>query len=179
MNKQKLMSVAAIFVMLGTTLSATAPAYAATSSSTNGGFLSGLFQFIAQKFGLDQNQVKSAVQDYANQNKTKIQQNMATREKKRLDALVTRGKITSAQETAIINELATLQSKYNIANFKSLTPDARKQKFQDEQNEIKTWAASQNIDPKYVLPGFGMGMQGHMRRFDRWGGAFASPTPTP
>jgi len=71
--------------------------------------------------------------------------------------------ITSAQETAIIAELATLRSKYNPANFKNLTADQRKQQFQNEQNEIKTWAQSNGIDPKYVMPGFGMAGQGGFR----------------
>ncbi len=179
LSKKKIVSSLAVVMMLGSLLSATIPAYAATNSTQSGGLFSGLIQFIAQKFGLDQNQVKSAVQGYHDTQKQNMQANMQTREKKRLDDLVSQGKITSAQETAIIAELAALQSKYNPANFKDLTADQKKQKFQDEQNEIKAWAQAQGIDVKYVLPGYGVKFGGRVRRFDRWGGNSVTPTPTP
>ena len=161
--------------MLISTLAVTAPAYALASASpgnTGGGtFISGLIQFIAQKFGLDQNTVQSAVNDYKNQQKMTMQQNMQNRQKSRLDALVSQGKITSDQETAILNELAALRSKYNTANFKNMTPDQRKQQFENEQNDIKSWAQSQGIDPSYVMP-FGSGMR-------RFGHRHMNLTPTP
>lgn len=181
LSKKSVMPVLVIPVLLISALSLSKPAFAADTSTTtqSGGVFSGLLQFISQKFGLDQTQVKTAVQDYKTTNKQKIADNMQKREDNRLAALVKAGKITDAQKQAIITELGVLQSKYNPDSFKNLTPDQRKQKFTDEQNEIKSWAQSQGIDPKYVLPGFGVRFGGKTRRFDRWGGNFTSPTPTP
>lgn len=158
------------------------PAYAADSNSTsNGSFFSNFVNFFAQKFGLETSQVQSAMKDFHSQNMQKREDNWQQRETNRLDALVKAGKITEAQKSAILSELSTLQSKYTADSFKNLTADQKKQRMQDEKNEVDAWAKSQNIDPKYVFPGFGMGMGmgGKMRRFDKWGGNMASPTPTP
>lgn len=172
--KQKILSAIALIILFGSTIAPAVPAYAATSNTNGNNFFTGLIQFISQKFGLDHNQVSTAVNDYKTQKKGIMQQKMDDREKKRLDDLVTQGKITSAQEAAIIAERATLRSKYNPADFKSLTPEQRKQKMTDEMNELKSWAKSQNIEVKYVIPGFGMFPKGATRRFDR----HSIPTPT-
>jgi hypothetical protein len=118
----------------------------------------GLVQYLSQKFGLNQSEVQSAVSDYQ-------KQQMQNREQTRLDKLVSNGKITSAQEQAIIAELAALKTKYTPADFKN------------EQAELKSWAQSQGIDPTLVIPGFGMGgRRGGMK--GNWPG-HPSPTPTP
>ena len=134
---------------------------------------SGLIQFISQKFGLDQGKVQTAVTDYKNTQKQQFKQTQQQNEKNRLDTLVKQGKITSNQEQAIITELTVLNTKYNPANFNNLTAAQRKQQRTDEQTEVNAWAKSQNIDPKYILPGFGRGFRGmHM-------GWKLTPTPTP
>lgn len=155
---------------------ATVPAYAAstTAPSTHQSFLDGLIQMIAQKFGLDQNQVKSAVTDYANQQKQQRQQHMQDKEKAHLDSLVTKGTITSSQEQQILDEQNKLRSEYNPQDFENLTAQERKQKMQQEQQEIQDWSKSTGIDAKYLRPGFGMRM--HM--FNRWNNNVA-PTQTP
>ena len=171
------MGILAVLVILASVVPAAVPTYAATSTTGSGGFFAGFIHFIAQKFGLDENQVKSAANDYKSQVKQNVAAKFQTREENRLNALVKAGKITDAQKKAILTELFTLQTKYNKSNFANLTPAQRKQKFQDEKNEIDVWAKSQNIDPKYVLPGFGMFPHMGMRRFNRWGINFATPTP--
>ena len=176
-SKQKILSITAILLMLGTVAATGMPAYAQSNGNSGGNFFSGLIQFLSQKFGLDQTQVKSAVTEYQTQKKTTMQQNADTREKKRLDALVTSGKITKAQEDAINAERMTLRAKYNPTDFKSLTADQRKKKMTDEQNEINAWAKSQGIDPKYVIPGFGKFPKMGMRRFDRHSIPNVTPTP--
>lgn len=155
----------------------TAPqVHAQETNSNHMNFFQGLIQSIAQKFGLDQTKVQSAVDDYNSQQKLKVQQRMQDKEKNRLDQLVKDGKITSAQEQAIITEFAALKTKYNPANLKNLTPEQRKAQFDAEQNEIKSWAQSQGIDPTLLLPGFGLGR--HMRGGMHWGGDW-DPSPTP
>ena len=108
----------------------------ANAQTTTGPF-SGLAAAIAQKFNLNQSDVQSIITSYrktANENFTK----------NRLDALVSSGKITSTQETAIINELAALKTKYM---------NSGKGNFKNMLIEFKSWLTSQNIDPS-ILPMF-------------------------
>ena len=164
--KKKLFSIFTVTLIFASTF-AVIPAYAASGNTNRGNFFTGLIQFIAQKFGLDQNQVQSAVNDYKNQQKANMQQNMQNREKSRLDSLVSQGKITNDQETAILSELQILHNKYNSANLKNLTPTQRQQQFQQLQSGLKSWAQSQGIDPSYVMPfGRRMGMSRH--GFGKW-----------
>lgn len=121
---------------------------------------------ITQKFGLDQNQVQSVFDQFQKDQKQNRVQKNEDMQKKRLDQLVQQGKITSAQEQAIIDELASLKNKYNSDNLKNETVDQRKSQFQAMQDELKSWAKSQGIDPTYLMPGFGMG------GFKRGGGWF-------
>lgn len=139
--------------------------------------LSGLAQMIAQKFNLDQNQVQGVINQYRQQQKTNMQQNIQQRLKSKLDAGVSAGKITSSQEQAIINELNTLRSQNNPGNFKNMTPAQRQQAFQNIQNQLKSWAQSQGIDPALIpFGGFGMGGRGMHRG---WNYATPSPSPSP
>jgi polyhydroxyalkanoate synthesis regulator phasin len=133
-----------------------------------------LVAMIAQKFNLDQTQVQSVFDDFRNQQRQNMQEKMTEREQSRLDQLVKDGKITSDQEKAILEELAALRSKYNPDNFQDLTPEQCQQQFQAEQDELKTWAQSQGIDPTILMPPFGREKRG-FGRF-HWQ---PSVTPTP
>jgi hypothetical protein len=143
------------------------------AESTNNRF-TGLVQAVAQKFGLDQSKVQTVFDDYMTTQRQGIQQKMQQGEEDRLTKLVQDGKISDAQKTAILNELAALRTKYNPANFKNMTAEERKTQFDNEQNDIKSWAASQGIDASYLTPGFGMG---RMRGMHGWYGIKPSPTP--
>jgi len=185
MKSKKLMVPLTMLVVLSSLLFIAPAAHAQSSGGSNTNFFSGLINYIAQKFGLDKTQVTSAVNDYKNQNKptprpTLTPDQIQAREKARLDKLVSAKTITSAQEQLILDEETALRTKYNPANFKNLTPDQRKQQFQQEQTDIKTWATANNIDPKYLMPGFGGPMMGGMHGrggFGNWNKV--TPTPTP
>jgi hypothetical protein len=125
---------------------------------------------IAQKFGLDQSQVQSVFDQYQQQNKATMQQ----RFQKRLDQAVAAGKITSAQEQSILAEQKKLQSEYPFSSLKNMTPAQRKQQFQNQQNEIKSWTQSNGIAASYLMPGFG-----GMHRKGGWKKPSGTPTPTP
>jgi hypothetical protein len=163
------------------------PAYAAGNGFFGGSnFLSNFVNFFSQKFGLDKTQVTNAMNDFHTQQManttprpTPTQQQMDAREKARLDPLVTSGKITAAQETAIIAELDALHTKYPPSAGQ--TSDQRKTQMQNMQNDWKTWATANNIDPTIVgAAGVGM-MGGRGRGFGRgnWGKTTPTPTPTP
>lgn len=187
-NYTKLTHMLATVALVTTVLFSVAPIANAQTPGGQGneGFFQGLMQFIEQKFGLDKSQVQSAVQQYQSQRDATItprptmtQQKISDREKSRLDKLVSSGKITSDQEQAILTELSSEQSKFS--SLQGETPDQRKVTMQTIQNDLKTWAQSQNIDPMYVMP-FGGGMhggRGMMRGGHRsWNKPSGSPTPT-
>jgi polyhydroxyalkanoate synthesis regulator phasin len=186
MNKQKITIGLTILTLLTTTLFVAKPAFADSSATTNKpNFFQGLVTFIEQKFGLNKDQVTAAVNQYKNQVKanttprpTQTPAQIQAMEKTRLDKLVSSGKITSDQEKAIINELALLNTKYNLS---SLTGTQRKTQMQVMQAELKTWAASQSpsINLTDIMPFGGPreGMGG--RGFKGQWGQKPTATPTP
>ena len=189
MTAKKLVIPVAVVLLLGSTFFVTPQANAQGFGMGHANFFSGLVQFFAQKFGLDKTKVQSAVNEYQHNysltpRPTLSPDQIKTRAQGRLDALVKAGKITSDQEKAILSELDSLRSKYNMNDLMNQTPDQRRSMFQSLQNDIKTWAQSQNIDPKYVLGGFGIRgfgrreMMGVHGRFGMWSPS-TTPTPTP
>ena len=185
-SKKILVPLLSFFVILSGILFVVPSAHAQTTNSNgNGNFFSGLVNFIAQKFGLDKTQVQTAITDYKTQHKASItpkptltQDQITTIEKTRYDKLVTSGKITAAQETAILSELTLLRSKYTFN--KNQTPDVRKVQMQAMQEDIKTFATAQGIDPSLLRFG-GSGIM-RERGFRGKGGPWnitITPTPTP
>jgi len=191
MKKQKITIALAILTVLTTALFVTPMAFAQSTTTNNKpNFFQGLITFIEGKFGLNKDQVTAAVNQYKGQVKATITplptltpDQIQAQEKTRLDKLVTAGKITSGQETAIIAELATLNTKYNLS---SLTGTQRKTQMQAMQAELKTWAQSQSpsINLSFVMPFGGTGggprgeMNGGFRGHGQWGPK-PSITPTP
>jgi len=186
MKKQKITITLAILTVLTTALLVTPMAFAANGSTTSKpNFFQGLIQFIEQKFGLNQAQVQTAVNQYKAQVKATITprptltpDQIQAQEKARLDKLVSSGKITSAQETLILNELSTLNGQYPLTG---LTGTQRRTQMQAMQTAFKAWATSNNINLAYIPMFGGMGgprggMYGGFRgRF----GPKPSVTPTP
>lgn len=178
--KHKLFTILSLLSLTSSALFVTAPAYAQGTSGGGGNFFSGFVDFIAQKLGLEKTQVQNVVNEYKTQQKGKMIQNMQDREKKRLDKLVSDGKITSAQETAIIQELKTLKDKYKLGQKTTETPDQRKANMESFQKDLKAWADSQNIDIKLIEP-YGkpvMGKRMGHKGFGMWKGN-SQVTPTP
>ena len=93
--------------------------------------------------------------------------------------LVKDGKITSDQETAIINELSALRVKYNFESLKNLTLEERKTQMETMRNEIVSWSQSQGIDSSYVSTGFCFGNRGMFGTGKGFGGRFGKIIPTP
>lgn len=146
--------------------------YAAENTSSTNPF-SQLIETIIQKFGLDRNQVKTVVEQYRAEKRENQQTKMQDMETKRLDKLVSEGKITADQKTAILNELKAVLEKYQPEADTKQTPQERKDAMQKMRDELTAWAKSKNIDPSYVFPGFGPGMG------RGWRGNWKNVTPTP
>jgi hypothetical protein len=166
-SKKKIIFIGAFILLTGSLFAVSKPVYAANGGMWGGNFFSGFIDFISQKFGLNKTQVQSALQDYQAQQKATITPrptmspaDRQAAEKKRYDVLVSQGKITTEQENLIINELEALRTKYNLGSQNNETSEQRKTDMQNMQNELKTWAESQNIDPNLLMPGFGMGGRG-------------------
>lgn len=164
-SKKSIIPGIAILVVGGSLLGATTLAYAETPNTP----FSGLAQAIASKFNLNQTDVQNEINSFMQQHRADMTKNMQDREKVRLDKLVTAGKITSDQETAIINEYTSLRDKYGPGAMQGKTLQQRIQAKSDERNELIAWAKAQGIDQKYVLP------FGGMRHADKWN----QPTATP
>ena len=187
MKKQKITIALTILTVLTTALFVTPMAFAQSSTTNNKpNFFQGLITFIEGKFGLNKDQVTAAVSKYKSQVKATITprptltpDQIQTQEKTRLDKLMTAGKITSDQETAILNELASLSTKYNLSG---LTGTQRKTQIQAMQAELKTWATNNNINLAYVMQ---FGRMGGRKGMDDNGGFRGqwgekpSVTPTP
>jgi len=166
-SKKILIPVFAVVVGGGSLLGVSSLVHAQSGSTP----FSGLAQSIAQKFNVNQTDVQSVIDSYMQQQKQTMTQNMQKRLQNRLDQEVQQGSITSAQETAILNELSSLQSQFGPSALKSMTQQQRQQAFQTEQSDLKSWAQSQGISLSLIPFGFGMGHGRFMHK--------PTPTPTP
>lgn len=158
MIRNKLFQALAMALVLGTALVAPAYAQMSTPPTAQQGFFQGFLLFIEQKFHLDPNQMQAAVKEYraSHPRPGMNPQLLNNREKTRLGKLVNRGKITSIQEAAILNELSTLESKYHVGSNQNLTPAQHRSAMHSFMKDLRNWAKQQKIPVKYVLPRFGM-----------------------
>lgn len=119
---------------------------------------------IAEKFGLNQSEVQTVVDQYRTEERTERQAEMKTKMEERLSQLVTDGKITNAQKQLILNKQAEMQTnrQQEFTNFKDLSQSERKAAMEKHKAELDAWAKENGIDLQYVMP-FGKGGQGMMR----------------
>lgn len=151
--KKKLKKKIIALILALTTIGFGSLALSPVFAQSNPNPASGLVSAIAQKFNLDQGQLQSFVTSYRQQNRQNKLQN-------HLDQLVTQGKITKDQETAILAEISSLKSKYNLNSLGTMSIQDRRQALTNAHNEFKTWTQSQGIN----LPLFGTRL-GHFKRF--------------
>ncbi|MGD9129925.1 MAG: hypothetical protein PVJ09_05555 [Candidatus Woesebacteria bacterium] len=106
-----------------------------------------LVQRIAERFGLNQEEVQSVFDE----ERAEHQQAMQARLEEKLGQAVTDGKITAEQKDAILAKHAEMQSKREA--LKDLSPEERKAKMQEFHQEMKTWAEENGI----ALSSFALG----------------------
>jgi len=103
-------------------------------------------------------------------------------EEERLTKLVSEGKITEAQKSAILAELKALQTKYSIESMKDLSEEERQTQMKTIQDELTAWAKEQGIDISSVMPtgpGGQPGQQPPQNGQGRLQPPKGSPKPTP
>lgn len=103
---------------------------------------------IAQKFNLNKQDVQSVFDKHHQEHEAANQQKLKTR----LDKLVSEGKITSSQETLILNKLQEFQTFKD--SLKGKTAAERKTLMDQEQASLQQWAKDNNI-PTNLVPFLG------------------------
>ena len=104
-----------------------------------------LAQVIASDFHLDQSKVQSVISHYRAGN----QANAQARYQQMLTNAILSGKITQAQETAILAEHNTLLAQQSAATVQIGT--ARRTAMQQVRTNAKNWAAQNNVPAYYLL----------------------------
>jgi hypothetical protein len=121
-----------------------------------------IVQKLADRFGLNVNDVKA----FFDQNRQEHKTQMDTKFQTMLDTAVKDGKLTDAQRKLILAKRQELQAQRqnNMDKIKSITPDERKKEFQTQQENLKNWASQNGIDIQYLFGGFGMRGRGHFMK---------------
>lgn len=122
-----------------------------------------LIQKIADKFHLKKDDVQAVFNQDRQERKTQMQQNFNSK----LDQAVKDGKINETQKAAIIKKFDELRNnkENDFKNFRSMTPDQRKQVMDKQKTDLQAWAKDNNIDlnvlQEILGPGKGYGMMGN------------------
>lgn len=153
--KQKIIMSALAVTLAGGAIFGTTYAFAQSNTTES----STLVQMIADKFGLNKNDVQGVFDQF----KTQRQTQMETKFEDRLTQDVTAGKITEAQKQLIIAKRKELQGNRQafLESLKNMTAADRKAALDKQHQDLQNWATQNNIDIKYLMPGFGgrgMGM---------------------
>ena len=120
-----------------------------------------LITAIAQKFNLNETDVKSVFEEQ----RSKHQAERKAAVEQKLTQAVADGKITETQKQAILAKVMENQSgKPNFGEFKNLTPDERRAKMDEKRTEMENWAKENGLTLETLHSiiggpkGFGRGM---------------------
>jgi len=123
-------------------------------SAQDSGNYPSIVQKIAEKFNLNESEVKAVFDEDRDERHAEMQAKWV----ERLDDLVNDGKITVEQKQAILDKHEEMQSK--MEELQDLSPEERKQKMLEFRDQLKDWADEQGIDLPLIGPltgGFGHG----------------------
>jgi hypothetical protein len=140
----------------------------ADSSTTGPG---SLVQAIADKFHLDKAQVQQVFDDH----RTQAQANQEQRYADRLTQAVKDGKLTSAQQAALLAEHKQLQAELDAA--RNQAGPGRHATMDKVRTEATDWAKANNLDAKWLMPG--PGRRGHHGMMHHGGSPAPSPSASP
>lgn len=152
MNKKLLVMLGAVTIV-GTSVLGTNQVFAQESTTLNP--VSSLVQKIADKFGLNKDDVQAVFTEH----KSEVKAKHSARQEDRLSKLFSEGKITEAQKTLIINKQKELAEKRaaNKGSLKDLSREEIRSKMEAERAGIEKWATDNGIDIKYLMGPFGRG----------------------
>lgn len=141
---KKPLLIAGIVGTVGAGTLATGAVVNAESGSSASGPMSGLVDKLASTFNLD----KTKVQEVLDQQRSEMEKNREAKATERLQALVDKGTITSAQKTAIEAKLKEMKQdrEQNKEEFKNMTAEERKSAMDEKRTELESWADEQGID---------------------------------
>lgn len=161
-TKQKI----ALGVVAGAT--ALAGAYGATTAkAADSTTLPPMIQGIAEKFGLNKDEVQKYMTEKRQENRVERQAEREAFLTTKLDEAVKAGKITESQKTAILVKHEEIQAKRE--GYMNLSRDEKRAKMQEFRTEMQTFLKDQGIDGS-VMPapqGPKGGMGGGMHRGQR------------
>ena len=127
-------------------------------SAQESGVYPSIVQKIAERFNLDEEDVKAVFDEERDEHHAEMQARWA----ERLEDLVNDGKINAEQKQAILDKHEEMHNK--MLEWKDLSHEERHQKMQELHEEFKNWADEQGIDLPLLGPfgggfrhGFGMG----------------------
>lgn len=138
-------------------------------------------QKLAQKLGISEDKVKTAVDELHTERHVQMQ---AAYEKE-LQTYVDNGEITAAQKDLIVAKMKELQTnrQSKMESMQSMTREERRAAMEAERTALETWANENNIDMKYLRvmkPFGGKGGRGgdHFLKFDAHRGSMPSASST-
>lgn len=110
-----------------------------------------LVQKIADKFGLNKDEVQKVFNEARDEHQTQMQAKF----EEKLTQLVKDGKITDAQKTLILNKHKEIEQnrEQNRTAWQNLTPDERKAQMGTKRTEMENWAKENGISMEYLLGG--------------------------
>lgn len=157
MKRNTFLLAAASVVVLGGTMLGAGNVYA-QGSGWGDGPNSSMAQKLADKFGLN----KDEVQAVFDQTHSQMQAERESRQKARLSQLVTDGKITEAQKQLIIAKHEEMEAtrETHRASMKDATPEQRKATMEAHRASMESWAKENGIDLQNLMMGEGKGMRG-------------------
>jgi hypothetical protein len=117
-----------------------------------GGNGQSFLQRLAEKFHLNQDDVKKFAQENQAERRLRMQSNFEAR----LDQAVKDGKITEEQKKLILEKHQEMQNEreQNREEHQNLSREEKQKERQNRYEEIKNWADQNGIDMKYM---FGQG----------------------
>ena len=121
--------------------------------------MASLVQKIADKFGLN----KDEVQAVFDQNRQEHQAQMQAKSEEQLSQDVTDGKITEEQKQKILEKRQELQEnrQSKMEEMRNMTAEERKAAMEKERQELENWVKENGIDHNYLMGGF----KGHFDGF--------------
>lgn len=123
-----------------------------------------LVQKIADKFGLNKDEVQEVVDEVRAEHQEEMQQQreerqaeMETSFEEQLTQAVESGEITKEQKQLILAKREEINASRQTATegAEDMTEEERRAARETEREELETWAEENGIDMKYLMGGFG------------------------